>query len=465
MKNTAPNLWNRIAMSFFLLLFALTPIANATPTTTQQTNEQIVKKVDAYLKQLTSVERFSGSVLIAKKGKVLIEKGYGWADKKKGIINTAETKYNIASLTKQFTSFAVMKLQAEQKLSVQDPISKYIPDYPNGDKITIHHLLSLTSGIPDYITPEFFQSQASKITNAEQLVTLFKNKPLQFSPGEKYDYSNANYTLLGYLIEKISGKSYGDYIKEYIFDPAGMTNSGYNASFASLPNSAIGNIYGEESLIPIHDPYIHAAYAAGGLYSTVRDLYLWDRILLTDKLLNKNDFSQVFVPVKDGYGYGWEIVTTGKRKIIWHNGSNPRGYTASLSRFPDDDVTIIFMNNIRGIDEKKIRNNLTSIVFGEPFAAPKIYKEVKVNPKIFDSYLGKYELMPGGILEITKKDNKLFAQFTGQEKFRIYPLSTTSYFYKNIEDRINFVDIRKGKAYRITGGDTGKEFELKRITK
>ena len=288
---------------------------------------------------------FSGSVLIASDGKIILKKGYGMADYEKQIPNTPETVFKIGSVTKQFTSMAIMMLEERGLLSVNDPVKKYIPDFSQGDKITIHHLLSMTSGIGDYIRDDW--EACERNYTVEELLTKINKKPGSFEAGSKYEYSNSSYVILGYIIEKVSGMEYGEFLKQNIFDPLDMKNSAYDFKEDLLANKARGYVnvadINKNNAVLAQNMNMSYAYSTGGLYSTVEDLYKWDQALYTEKLVKKASLVKLFTPNIDNYGYGWDILTRYKNTIS-HDG-RCRGFTSIIYRFMDKKTTIIILMN------------------------------------------------------------------------------------------------------------------------
>ncbi|QNU67393.1 beta-lactamase family protein [Ruminiclostridium herbifermentans] len=271
---------------------------------------------------------FNGSILVANGDEILLNNGYGKADYDKKIDNSPQTVFGIASITSQFTATAIMMLQEKNQLNIQDTINKYISDYPNGEKIKIYHLLTHTSGIPElYSLVESIEIGKHAYTSSE-VIDLFKNKPLNFDIGAKYEFSNSNYALLGFIIEKVSGMKYEDFIEQNIFKPLNMNNSGFLSSSKStddksgIADRAIGYkklvanaaIFEEENAAESSNPYEKSfeaeptlTYAAGGIYSTVEDLYKWNKALNTNKLITNESLKEMFTPHVENYGYGWFI--------------------------------------------------------------------------------------------------------------------------------------------------------------
>ncbi|RYE47083.1 MAG: class A beta-lactamase-related serine hydrolase, partial [Sphingobacteriales bacterium] len=207
----------KLILVFNLIIASLTAFA-----------QKEVYRIDSLVNQYFENSEFNGTVLVAKRGEILLNKGYGYSNAEKKTANAAHTVFGIASITKTFTSALILKLQEAGKLSVQDPLSKFDPDFPNGNKITVHHLLTHTSGLSDYINdPAFRKTDQSKEQTLSAMMGFFKNKPLDFEPGTKFRYSNSGYTMLGYIIEKVTGKSYASALQQLVFKPLGMENTSY----------------------------------------------------------------------------------------------------------------------------------------------------------------------------------------------------------------------------------------------
>src|ERR1044072_1491359 len=286
-------------------------------------DSKIAAKVDAYVKPYLDLKVFNGVVFIARQGKILLNKGYGMANYELDVANTPKTRFHLASVSKTFTAAAIMLLEERGLLSTSDPLTKYIPDYPNGDKITIHQLLVHTSGIPNVNNFSEYNDGSRFTQTPASLIDKFKNRPLDFQPGARYAYSNSNYNVLAFIIEKVSGKHYGDFLKEQIFDPLGKKDTAHDGQANLLiKNAASGytpaGFDGFEKT-----PYLDWTIKTGNgsLYSTAEDLYKWDRALYTEKLLKKSTLDKIFTQhVDDAVGYGWFIGQRLNRKCIRMSG-------------------------------------------------------------------------------------------------------------------------------------------------
>lgn len=346
-----------------LLMFRiLLAIALCVPVSLAQ---ELAAKLDQAVSGFQKDHSFIGTVLVAKGGKVVLEKGYGMASLELGVPDGPDTKFRLGSITKQFTATAILQLEEQGKLSVKDAACKYIADCPAAWKaITIHQLLSHTSGIPSYTDdPEFMKPVFMRVPLTPiEILMLSRNKPLNFPPGEKWRYDNSGYIFLGVIIEKVSGEKYPAYLRKHIFDPLDMRDSGYDVTADILKNRAAGYRSGPDGFH--NSDYIDMSlpYAAGSLYSTVRDLYRWDRALYTDKVLTKASREKMWTPVMNDYGYGWGIKQVRNHKQIAHGGGI-NGFSTFIARYPSDDAVVIVLSNNERSNAGAIASALEQILF------------------------------------------------------------------------------------------------------
>lgn len=346
----------RIALYMITLVFTFTMLligcaSNETTSVQESTKanykeiqSKLIKCMDDYSKK----DGFSGTILIAKDDDILLDRGYGMADYENNIANTPHTVFEIASLTKQFTATAILMLQEKKLLSVEDPLSKYIPDYPNGDKIKIYNLLNHTSGIRDYVELAESIESGKHTYTLEELIKLFKNKSLDFDTGTEFEYSNSNYILLGYIIEKVSKKNYKDYIKENILKPLNLSNTGFLSDKANIKDKAVGYDTidnNENEYKKAIDTEGSLIASAGEIYSTVEDLYRWEEALYAGKIINKQSLKEMFTPNSSDYGYGWFIDESNKGNKIISHGGNLSGYTSYVERNFSKKYLIIILSN------------------------------------------------------------------------------------------------------------------------
>ncbi|HEY7417011.1 MAG TPA: serine hydrolase domain-containing protein [Ktedonobacteraceae bacterium] len=344
---------------------------STSPTT--RTTPGSADEVNAYLSHLAASGDLTGSVLVARGDTVLLSKGYGLADEERQIPNTPQTRFRIGSNTKQFTAMAILILQEQRKLHVQDHLCLYITECPQDwQPITLHHLLTHTSGIEDYINSPEFPPLIGTPATPEELVARFKDKPLLFPPGTRWSYSNSGYTLLGYIIEKVSGESYAQFLAEHIFGPLQMHDTGYDTNDPQPPAHATG--YLSEHNKPVYLD-MSEFYAAGALYSTVEDLYKWDQALLTHQLVSQQTMDamfKVYIPCPDGgcalssdegYGYGWFIASESNHRLVYHWGRID-GFRTSNGFYPEDHVIVVLLSNLETTDVWGISDHLGQMVLG-----------------------------------------------------------------------------------------------------
>src|SRR5262245_55318569 len=363
--NQTKILATRLAILTTLSLFAA---VNAVA----QEAAPITSKLDEYLSAAAKLG-FTGSAMVAKDGKVVFSKGYGMANAEWDIPNTPRTKFRLGSITKQFTAAAILLLQERGKLSVQDPVCKFIDNCPESWKeITIRHLLTHTGGVPNFTSfPDYRKTMMIPVTT-ESLVSRFKDRPLDFKPGERMSYSNSGYVALGHIIEKAAGEPYESFLQKNIFDPLKMSDSGYDRHDTVLKNRATG--YSSRSGKQVNSEYLDMTipHAAGALYSTVEDLFAWNEALFANKLLSVKSREAMMTVDKNNYAYGLMVNQQHNRKLISHPG-DITGFSAFLARFPEEKVTIVVLrNNDYGASNPySISQGLTAIVFGEKYELPR----------------------------------------------------------------------------------------------
>ena len=362
--------------SLFLLLVVCFYASSVMFGTAQvASKKQVVSKIEAYMKASMQHDQFCGSVLVAKNGVPILNKGYGMANYELNVPNTPKTVFHIASITKQFTAMAIMQLQERGKLNVNDSMSKYLEKCPAAwQAITIHHLLTHTSGIPNVSSiPDWDEKHAFQPYSHAEVIDLVRGLPLQFSPGEKFKYSNSGYHLLGLIIEKVSGMSYYDFLQENIFTPLEMKHTGApypREKYMNRPhlvmNRASGYYWSLNSFINAHYENPLIPYSSGSLHSTTEDLLLYDKALYTTKLVSQKSLDAMTTPFKKA-GYGWEhIAQKFNRTIIGHAGSG-NGFSTYLMRVPSERVTIIILSNSDETSASKVAYDLAAIVFGEKY--------------------------------------------------------------------------------------------------
>jgi CubicO group peptidase (beta-lactamase class C family) len=424
-------------------------------------------RIDEFMNAEVKVNGFTGTVLVARKGVPILSKGYAMANLEWQIPNTPQTKFRLGSITKQFTSMAIMQLQEMGKLKVEDSICQHVSPCPDAWKpITIHHLLTHTSGIPSYTSsPAYMRNMMVPKTN-EEMIGSFRDLALEFAPGEQFKYNNSGYFLLGVIAEKLAGKKYEEVIREQILKPLGMSDTGYDFSETILPKRAAG--YSRDGVTVRNAPYLDMSqpFAAGGLYSTVEDLLKWDQALYTDKLLPEAARKAMWTPFKGNYAYGWVVPSaspaTFSRTFVQHGGSI-NGFSTMIIRLPDDNLTAIVLANSMQAPTGRIAKDLVAILLGEPYTVAVERTTAKIDTKILDALVGVYEIVPAFQMTVTREGDQLFVQATKQPKLPLFPESETKFFLKVVDAQVTFAKDDTGAVTHLILHQLGKDQKARRI--
>jgi len=449
MRNLSP-------CSFFLssaILILVLPVA--VPCAAQGVD---VARMQQIVESYVANHRFMGAVLVAQGNKVLLDKGYGYADLEWQIPDSPDTKFRLGSITKQFTAAAILLLEQRGKLSTGDTVKKYIPNAPAAwDKITIYNLLTHTSGIPNFTSFPDYGSSEAKPATPEQLVNRFLDKPLDFAPGEKWSYSNSGYVLLGYLIEKITGEYYQTFLEENLFKPLGMNDTGYDSNVLIIPHRAVGYV---ETGMLMHARYIDMTipFSAGGLYSTTHDLLQWNRALYGGKVLSSAELKKMTTPYKnkDNYACGLWVRTDHGHTVFVHAGGI-EGFNTSMAYYPDEKLTVIALGNVNGNAPDNLVAELSAVAHGETVVLTSERKEITVAPEILAGYVGAYQFEPASGITISLVDNHLSAQGTGMPAMRLFAESPRLFFIKDIDAQIEFFTNDKGQVTYLVLHQPGRD--------
>ena len=544
-----------------------------------------VAKIQEVLTLAHKYRQFNGSALVAENGKVIYQGAYGMANMEWAIPNTPDTKFRLGSITKQFTSALIMQLVEQGKIKLDGKLSEYLPDYRKdiGDKITIHHLLTHTSGIPSYTDePHFFADVSRNPYKVDEFVKKYASGDLQFEPGSKFAYNNSGYFLLGAIIERVTGKPYEQILKENILGPVGMKNTGYDHYDTILPKRAAG--YSKTPDGYTNAPYLDMSipYAAGSMYSTVEDLYLWDQALYTDKVISAKSKELMYKPFLEDYAYGWNVKNASFKQndqpvpTISHGGGI-NGFATIIMRFPREKSLIVLLDNT-GQQTEPLAQKIARILYAQPYELPKMsivamlgktikdkgieagvaqYRELKLkesarydfgerelnqlgysllrsgklkeaveifklnveaypqsanpydslgeaylnlnqkdlavanykkalelNPgntnaiealrkieqpavtfdaKIFDTYVGEYELAPGFVLRVYREGEKFMTQATGQSAIEIVAESETVFSPRAVKAKLTFLKDAEGKVTGVRLDQGGRQMDGKKI--
>jgi CubicO group peptidase (beta-lactamase class C family) len=365
-------------------------------------------------------QMFMGSVLVAKGGKVVFSKSYGMADLEWGVPNSPTTRFNIASMTKQFTAASILLLEDRGKLKTDDLVTKYLPDAPAPwDKITIYHLLTHTSGIPD---------DGAKYEPGTPDKLVFNDRPLNFQPGEQWAYTNLGYIVLGYLIERISGQTYEDFVHQNIFKPLGMNDSGLMSFVTIIPRRASGYWPGSNGIGNADRPDARIGFSSGSLYSTTEDLLRWDEGLFGGKLLTPASLSKMTTPFKSDYACGVHVNRVNGHLMIEHDGNNI-GYDADMAYYPEDGIAVIVLANLNGTVTGEMTKALAAVAHGETPPIPSVHREIPLSKEVLARYAGTYQF-PHYSLKMVPEGNHLLVEFDNGGTLPVFPESETKFFSK-----------------------------------
>lgn len=411
--------------------------------------QNIQGKLDTIITAYASVHKFNGTALVAKNGQILINKGYGMRDAATRTPNNENSVYQIGSVTKQFTTAIIQKLQEEKKLNVQDKVSKFFPKFPKGDSITVEQLMLHTSGIFNYTTDRnFMDTGVSKPQSRENMIALFKDRPLDFSPGNGWNYSNSAYLLLGYIIEEVTKKPWETVMREYIFKPVQMTHSGFDFTHFKQPEKATGYFVLNDvdtAKSPIVDSTV--AFSAGSIFSTTGDLYRWHTALQNYSILPKPLQEKAYTPARNKYGYGWNIDSVeGKRRVA--HGGGIHGFTSYFARIPEDNIVVILLSNNSSPALFEISNKIISALYDKTYDLPKTRIAIKLPEEKLKEYIGEYVINENLNLIISIKDGNLLASPTNQTPATVFAEKEDYFFVKKPEVQLQF---KRNDNKEITG--------------
>lgn len=397
-------------LAILLLLVAVIQFNRAAA---QQTDAaQFIAKCDKMLAEQFGGDGPGAVALIARKGQIVYEKAFGMANLELQVPMQVDQVFRIGSVTKQFTAVAILQLLEQGKLSLQDEITKFIPDYPTqGNNITIEHLLAHTSGIRNFASMPDTARRGTVDFSPREMIDYFKNEPMRFAPGTKWEYSNSGYFLLGYIIEVVTGETYAEYLEKHIFEPLGMTNSLYANDIKLVENRAYG--YSQSKRGFQNAPYLSMTqpYAAGAIQSTVNDLLKWNTAIHSHKLITKESLDRALTrgTLTDGkktnYGYGWRMGYIQESPSLWHGGMI-NGYITMAMHLPQEDVFVAVLSNCDCNSPEDITAKLAALAIGKPFE----YEAIGVEDSTLEDYTGVYENEKGQQRIFTVSEHQLWSQ-------------------------------------------------------
>lgn len=431
----------KLLFLFFVVLLS----CNSSEKTLNQTHQLKANKIESFLNSLNKATAYSGSILVAQNDTIIIAEGFGFANRETKTLNTKETKFKVGSITKTFTAVAILQLQEKGKLSIEDSLSKFLPDFPNSDKIQIKHLLTHSAGLPQNWREDWHEKRK---LDFDEILNKIAQKELKFEPGQGEEYSNCGYALLAKIIEKSSGLNYADYCQENIFNIADMTNTGavYNPE-KEYENLAIGYEFKADkdsvnsNLIAefLYTPNLKGQASA---YTTVIDLYKYDRALKNHKLLNETSVKTLLSTIENSaYTLGnWLNVKTKNNGVLSYFSGVSNGYEAVMYRYIDKNTTIIALNNHQNTNIFNVSRTLSRIVNNVEYYTPTQRTSVELNTDDYQNLAGTYEFIEDAkdIFEISIAGNRIFIQSHGDPKEELFLEAQNKFFSKNYDLQINF---------------------------
>jgi CubicO group peptidase (beta-lactamase class C family) len=461
----------RLTANFVYLALLLCLLLQNVSSSAQQTNDSTImgKQLDDYMTASVASGKFNGSVLIARKGKIILQKGYGWKNYSRHTLNDINSIFPIGSLTKPFTAMIILKLQEEHKLSVNDRLSKYVPEQMDADKITVQNLLNHSSGIYDFShdIPENDSALLSHPIPRQKVLDAFLHRLLEFKPGTRYSYCSSDYILLGLIIERITGMSYWQVVRQLILAPLDMDHSGFD--FINLRDTAKATGYkiltADKQILAVKwDSTV--SYSAGALYSTTGDLYKWAEAIGKRQILSDSSWRHAFTPNLGHYGDGWFIDTLYGRRYIYHSGGL-LGFMSDFMYYPDDDVTIIMLNNFGNYGQNLLPVNhaLSAIIFNT-YTSWKSRKAISLDDAVLQQYTGTYTVNGKDKVFISFKNHQLFAESSSKNGIPSLPIfaeNENSFFLKDFDAVFTFVKGADNSVNKFISYENGKVMEFSKI--
>lgn len=451
--------------SIIALILALAAVVSPAAAQAPVSNDDIRLKVDEYMNARLAAKNVGGAVIVAKDGQFVVNKGFGLADVAANTPITADTKFRIGSVTKQFTAAAILLLHEDGKLDVDAPFCNYMESCPDAWKpVTVRNLATMSSGIPSFTgLPEFRELRKKDMKPAES-IGLVSHLPLKAKPGEVYEYSNTNYIILGMIIERLSGQSYEQFITERITKPLDLKNTGYDHGKERLPHAALGYSLKDDEVVPAEQASMMVPFSAGALYSTTGDLYKWNVALHGGKLFKQPEtLGLMLTPSQNNYAFGVDVATDSLgRKRVAHGGAI-EGFLSEAAYYPAEKLFIAILVNNDRVPASEALLALTSIVDGKPYTLPKRRAAIKVDAAILDKYVGEYELTPTIRFKFTREGDGLMLEPPGQPKTPVYAESETEFFLKIVDATFKFLTDESGKVTGLEFTQAGRTSKMKKL--
>jgi CubicO group peptidase (beta-lactamase class C family) len=449
------------------LLAGASSNATAQGATQKQDSTRISRKVDALIAAFSRPVPFNGIVLVARGQRIIAERSYGWADVDRRIPNTPSTRFRIGSATKPMTAEAIMLLQDAGKLNVNDHVCLYVAACPaSWQPITLRNLLTHTAGLPNYTSFTTYRALQARSTSPAAILASFRDSALEFVPGSKYDYGNSAYALLGAVIERVSGQSYGAYITARIFKPLRMNSTAYAPRAVEMSREYAKGFVWDGKLVPAETLDLTNFYASGGVVTTAEDLWRFARGFEQGRLLSLAARREMEAPGINDYGYGWMIGNQYGHRTISHPGTLP-GFRSSMVIFPDDSLFVIALSNVQDTEAGVVTQFLAATALGisvdlkdlPPLMSAGEAKPLSVPSSVLQRYIGRYE-PPMGMITVIARGDSLFGEFPGAgEEVPLIPISASEFLVRGPGNvRLEFVVGTDGRVTRMNVLSRGKVF-------
>lgn len=431
-------------------------------------NMDVGDRIDEYVNAFNEVstrQKINGNIIIVSKGEIIVNRSYGMADYENKIPVSQDTVFRLCSTTKFFTALGIMQLYEKGFLDLNDKVSKYVPAQKRGSEMTIHQLLTHTSGLVRDVGDLGYVS-AFNYTPLGKLVSIINERDLIYDPGSKMSYSNAGYQILADIIEKVSKQPYEEYMKENIFKAAVMKNTGVDRSNSEIKNLAQGYYYSLEKFNKKPQYNMSCCFGSGNIYSTAYDIYLFDRALMNGKIVSKETLNKMAsdnTGLGMKYGYGCFLGDVNGHRWFGHAGNLNSGYFSYYIRFPDEDLTVIMLFNTVWNENESIMEALSTVALGEKYRLPVKKQAISISDSELKKFEGKYEVPDGGIITVKKYENGLSVTPSSIEAFLV-PCSENEFILQGYEYYEHIFELDKdGKVVYYILRNSTTELKMKKI--
>jgi len=423
---------------------------------------QDIARMETVIRASADRGEFMGAVLVAKDGVILLDRGYGSANLEWKIPNDGDTRFRLGSVTKQFTAVAILLLQERGKLSLDAPVKTWLPDAPAAwDKVTIRHLLGHTAGIANFTDFPDYEKQKTLPATLDSLIARFRDRPLDFQPGEKWNYSNSGYILLTAIVEKASGQPYTAFVTDNTFKPLGMADTGYDSHAAILPHRASGYAPSANGMVNADYLDMSIPRGAGGLYSTTHDLLKWQTGLFGGKVLKPASLTALTTPVKNDYAMGVGATRKDGVLVVAHSGGI-EGFNTWLGTAPDRHLTVVVLGNYNSGAPSQLGGSLMTLARGGTVQLPGERVEITLPPATLAAYPATYDVSPEFGFAVRVEGTKLILQATGQGPLELHAEKPDHFFLKEVDAQIVFRRDASGKIDAAILHQNGREMVAKR---